>query len=264
MAIEVMVDVLQHSRTTLGTRLVMLAIANNADKETRTGWPSVQTIATTANLSESAVHRAIRKAVALGELTVTERSRDNGSKRSNLYTVIVGGEGARMTPSPQVPPETPPRAARDTRVVPPAAPLEPSGEPSVKRQGDSAPKKTAWHTVPETELLTPKRRETARSVGLHPARTAQEWQKFSNYHFPKAKVDVDATWRNWCVGALDDAWTPPPDPKPPVRKEPDPPYYRKVRSGASPVDTVTPGPTRLGDILTKVAPHPPEDDTLGL
>lgn len=258
MSVHVMSEVFAHSKATLGSRLVLLAIADCADKETRTAWPSVAYLAKAAKLSESAVHRAIRHLAALGELEIVPQT-----GRSNLYRVrefagATSGTGANMTPPVKMAP-TPPQ--NGTPPVPPAAP-----KPSENRQEPSgrerAKKKTAWHTVPETELLTPKRREMAREVGLHPARTTQEWQKFSMYYFAQPKRDVDATWRNWVVRALDDAWTPPPDPKPRVRTEPEPPYYRRFQRDPAPAPAG--GPTRLGDVLTKVAPKPPEDDTLGL
>lgn len=199
MAIEVMVEVLEHSRTTLATRLVMIAIANNADKETREAWPSVKTIAEAANLSESAVHRSIRKAVDLGELAVAERFRDDGSKRSNLYTVLVTGGGAKMTPSPPGARMTPGRSQSGTRVVPPAAPLEPSEEPSLNRQGGQRAKKRApTHRLPPDMALNEDRIREARQLsGFAPSRIETEWAKMADTEFAKPHTDWPAVWRNW-------------------------------------------------------------------
>ncbi len=74
-------------------RLVLLAIADAADKEGRNAWPAIDTLASMAGLSRRTVQRSIRSLEKLGMLTVEKQAggdkemRDD--QRPNRYTLPV-------------------------------------------------------------------------------------------------------------------------------------------------------------------------------
>jgi len=51
-------------------------------------WPSINTIARDLGLSRSTVKRALNELVASGYLKKELRYRENGSKTSNLFTIL--------------------------------------------------------------------------------------------------------------------------------------------------------------------------------
>jgi hypothetical protein len=159
MSVKVMAEVFQHSQATLGARLVLLAIADCVDEQTRTGWPSVPLVARKARLDERNVQRAIQRLVKLHELVVEHRP-----FQASLYTVAhLPGGGASATPGITPPPGAappPPRRSATTLVAPapPRTVKEPSREPSetmgFTRFYDAYPKKRhrpdalkAWRQV---------------------------------------------------------------------------------------------------------------------
>lgn len=74
--------VMEFSKSKLASRLVLLAIAHRISNDSGEAFPSVRTIEREANLSESAVHGALRNLVELGELEI-----DRGTSRlgTNIY-----------------------------------------------------------------------------------------------------------------------------------------------------------------------------------
>lgn len=69
------VDAVMTSSATAGAdRLVLLAIAWRANKDTAECWPAVPTIAADATVSERQVTRSVRVAVELGELEAIPRA----------------------------------------------------------------------------------------------------------------------------------------------------------------------------------------------
>ena len=100
MSVGVMSAVFKHSASTGSARLVLLAIADNADDDTWSCWPSVQTIGAKARVSEATVHRALKELQKLGELDVQHNAgghpgmRSDPRYRPNRYTVLVTGTPA--------------------------------------------------------------------------------------------------------------------------------------------------------------------------
>ena len=98
MSIEAIVWVFKNSNSTLSDRLILIAIANDANAEGENAYPSIRRIAETARLSETQVHRSIKALVACGELGIELRG---GRHRSNLYSLPQMAEqekGANLAP----------------------------------------------------------------------------------------------------------------------------------------------------------------------
>jgi hypothetical protein len=101
--------VMDHSRSRLGARLVLLSIANHAHADGTGAYPSKATIGREAGLSPRQVQRLLPELVALGELEVAEGKGPGGA---HLYTLpdVAGrngteqgqeGRGGRQSDSPQ-------------------------------------------------------------------------------------------------------------------------------------------------------------------
>lgn len=88
MSIHVISDVLRHSQAKLGTRLVLIVLADHAKRDGTGAWPSVATIADEANLSERAVQRALRELEAAGEVVSQGPHPEHGT---TVWDVLVGG-----------------------------------------------------------------------------------------------------------------------------------------------------------------------------
>jgi len=76
--------VFDNSEARLGDRLVLLSIANHADKHGRNAWPSIAGMAEEAHMSERQVKRAIRNLAELGEIEIEE---NGGPKGTHCYTI---------------------------------------------------------------------------------------------------------------------------------------------------------------------------------
>jgi hypothetical protein len=76
--------VLNESRATLGSRLVLLSIANYADEKGMNSWPKVPVIAKQARISERQVQNCFKTLECLGELVIKRGEGYNGSHRFEL------------------------------------------------------------------------------------------------------------------------------------------------------------------------------------
>ena len=86
-------------------------------------------------------------------------------------------------------------------------------EEDPKKEGGAPAEKRGWRRVPSSEQLTPDRRRMAWELKNLPSDVAaQEWAAFMDHTFPHARVDVDATWRNWCRKSKYRLPAPPPAP----------------------------------------------------
>lgn len=81
--------VLDHSKSRLAARLVLLSIANHADAYGYNAWPFIPKIAREAHVSERQAQRAILQLAGMGELLVCLRG---GPLKSNVYRVVMGGD----------------------------------------------------------------------------------------------------------------------------------------------------------------------------
>lgn len=216
MSIRVMSWVWEQSAAEGLDRLVLLAIADNADDRGGNAWPSVETLRLKAKVSERTVQRAIRRLVALGELQVESRA---GMNRVNIYCVV-------MTPRHT---DTPSESHPVTESPTPGVSETPGGVTEAEggvTQSDS-PRHTDTQSVLEPSLTpeSPKsvvavRRGTRLPEGWRPTPDTISWtiqhldresanreiEKFRNYWYAKpgkdaTKLDWDRTWRNWVLNA---------------------------------------------------------------
>lgn len=163
MSIRIMQAVWTESKATRGARLVLLAIADNADTETGEAFPGIKSLAERAELSERAVSYAIKTLVDLGELEVLERGcRKGDSSRANRYRVLLGDHMQKLqVEDHHLQVTTSPPAISDTPIY-----REPSEEPSVNTPIDESRAEvsrvfTYWQRVlgREKSRLTPARRD---------------------------------------------------------------------------------------------------------
>ena len=102
MSVQAMSWVLDHSQAELGPRLVLLSIANHANKLGRNAFPNIDTIAEEARVDRATVYRAIAKLVALGELEM-----GHDEKHQRVYSIppmshpATNEEGSESHPATQ-------------------------------------------------------------------------------------------------------------------------------------------------------------------
>lgn len=140
MSIRVMSWVLDESTATGNDRLVLIAIADEADDDGRNAFPSVDRIARRARINRHTAMRAIRRLEDIGELEVV-RPETTGRGHHNTYRIVTGkgsevapfqeGRGtarkgakecAQERPNPQTPKPTDP--TRDAAALPIGASFE--------------------------------------------------------------------------------------------------------------------------------------------
>ncbi len=163
MSIRVMTLVFAGSETDHGTRLVMLAIADNADDE-GTAYPSVARIAHKARLSERAAQDAIRKAESMGELSIETGAGPHGC---NIYRINCRKLWELGCKNPfQAGGAISAPVQKHVKTVTKTAPepsIEPSSSSSALVKGS---KSTPWDALP-TELDTPEFRAAWISYEAH-------------------------------------------------------------------------------------------------
>lgn len=157
-----MQEVWDLSPTEGNDRLVLLALADNADEEKRFAWPSVATLAKKARIHERTVQRILRRLVDATEISlVREGGHTSQGNRAAVYRVHPGGGGTSATGG--------------TSAAPPVAPVppQPSKEPSTaERERAGARIKFAGKPVSEelwrltSDILTEFNRQTGRDLRL--------------------------------------------------------------------------------------------------
>lgn len=101
MAMGLIVAVLERGPARASDALVLLAIADSADKSSGEAWPAVRNLARAARLTERGVQKVVSRLCSEGWLTVEERQRSNGSQASNLYRINLSKLG-EAGPGPSV------------------------------------------------------------------------------------------------------------------------------------------------------------------
>lgn len=108
MALNLVCAVLDRGPRQQSDALVLLALADSADKDSGECWPSHKTIAHRARLSDRQVRTVLARLRADGWVTWEARKRGNGSAASNLYCLNL--EKLGEAPRKSVPPgDGPPR-----------------------------------------------------------------------------------------------------------------------------------------------------------
>jgi hypothetical protein len=114
---NLVVAVLDRGPQRLSDMAVLLAIADSADKDSGEAWPSQRTIAKRSRQTERSVRNALSRLQADGWLTCEARTRPNGSRTSNVYTLNLAKLGE--APRNDVPPPPERRSAAPRNDVPP-------------------------------------------------------------------------------------------------------------------------------------------------
>jgi hypothetical protein len=86
MSVQAMAWVIENSQTRGNQYIVLLMIANRADEDGASAWPSIRWLARRSRLSERTVQRAIRKLEKGGDLGIEKAA---GPRGTNLYQVIM-------------------------------------------------------------------------------------------------------------------------------------------------------------------------------
>ena len=141
MAIEVLTAIWRDPPCGGGNLLVLLALADNADEETWACWPSMATIARKAAMSERNARNCIRDLTERGLISVEI---GGGNGRPSTYTILCSRTYTRKRfPGKDFPekisqtrknPADTRKISADTRKPASGEPLEPSLEPSLKKE----------------------------------------------------------------------------------------------------------------------------------
>jgi hypothetical protein len=168
-------------------KLVLLALADNANDEGGRCYPSMRTLQQKTSLSNRAVRYSIKRLEKNGHLMTQNR---NGH---SLNFTLTPRHQMPMSPAAvaylprQHMPVTP---ATDAKTPAPDADITITTviEPSRERRATA---------LSDDFGLTPKREEEAKARGLDPNATMEE---FRDYYLAKGSrwVDWDAVWRKWC------------------------------------------------------------------
>lgn len=130
----------QHSTSEGIDRLVLLAIADAADDDGGNAWPSVATLARKTRVDPRTVQRAVRRLVAVGELTMRSNAGRNGV---NVYRVT-------MTPG-----TVPPRQTATPGATPPRQDAAPAESPHPPAHSHPTPRHSATQPVLDPPTTRP-------------------------------------------------------------------------------------------------------------
>jgi hypothetical protein len=192
MAIEIITEVWKHSKASGSDLLVLLAIADNANETTRTGFPGIKLLAQKSRISERNVQYCIATLKDLGELEVIPNYNEAGRQTSNIYRVTDPATwgGAKIAPSP-LHPQGEPSATGGVQPEPPGgvqpvAPhinrhIEPSVEPSdlTSTAGQAPTEKNGSHQGKEGFKLEPE----------EPTLNQQTWEAYKTAYLHRYRTD---------------------------------------------------------------------------
>lgn len=132
-------------------RIVLIVLANYADKDNASCWPAIGTIAGCCELTPETVRRTLRKLETKGLVASEQTYRKNGAKSTNLYRLRIeagappAGQGVHPTPDEGR------RGAPDEG----NHPLPQGGSTTLNRQSNHQPKQngadfeTFWKAYPK-------------------------------------------------------------------------------------------------------------------
>lgn len=211
MSVKVMSRIWQESRQHGGALLVLLAIGDFSD-DNGMAYPSVETLAQKARLSESQTHRILRQLQTASEIEVLH---GEGPKGCNLFRVkpVLGlpdppTRGVILLPvslSEGVAPMRPGGSAHAPRGVAPVAP-EPSIEPLMESPDNNAVWpvwfsllwgvegfKTSFETAEAWRIKT----EISEDLAERKAYRVREWW-LRQPKKRRSEGDPYMTWQGWC------------------------------------------------------------------
>ena len=182
-------------------RLVLLALADSADKNTNQCWPSHKHLADDAMCSVATVKRALKALEGYGYVRKTPRFSDN-EQRSNLYELLIAPPVHCEPPVHNSDP-TPVHNSDPTPVhnseLPPRSPDELQNrqltvsEPSINRQGRATKRcPSDWQ---------PRQQDIDTLLAEFPHLTLDDIRRSGrvmvDYEFKTARKDWNAVFRNW-------------------------------------------------------------------
>ena len=81
--------IIQHTGLTSGAVRVYACLADMANRDKHSAWPSHRTLAIKSNMSVSSIRRHLKDLVKVGALIIEPRFKEDGiSQTSNIYTVV--------------------------------------------------------------------------------------------------------------------------------------------------------------------------------
>lgn len=157
MSVKVMAWVWDHSEAKGMARLVLLAIADHADDERWSAWPSVARIAAKVKISERTVQRYLRSLEALGEVTVA--AKQGGSNRYTIHprqaVTPTGGHPDNVTGGDKRPEQPLTNRPEGATPLSPESSLEPSGNRHSLAPASPAPRDDLLDAVTQVCQLDP-------------------------------------------------------------------------------------------------------------
>lgn len=199
MSMEVMINVLYHSKASATDKVVLLGIANHHGDGG--AWPSLETLGRYANVSERQVSRSIKTLEELGELLVDHnRGLNVGRNKTNRYWINVscppecdGSMNHRTDGKTLMTPRV------DTSVI--DGQTDVSGEPviePVKKPIKKPTKMTADFQITESMMEW-------FIDGKYAFDPHQQTARFIDYYLSTgtARSDWAAAWRNWMRKTID-------------------------------------------------------------
>lgn len=144
--------VYEHSEATGNDRLVLLAIADEADDDGTNAYPGIDRIAHKARVNKRTTMRCIERLEEAGELLV-ERPDVRGRGRYNTYVVLMGRNGDTLSPISEVPEKARNGDRKARKGAQPYLigdrPIDPlTQDPEVKDSSSDVPFETFWKFYP--------------------------------------------------------------------------------------------------------------------
>lgn len=205
MSVQAMTWVLERSESRLGDRLVLLSIANHADRFGENAWPSIETIAVEARMSGRQVQRAIRRLEELGELEIAWGEGPNGTHAYRIPALRkAAGRDDKLSPrggdrlSPPGGDKSDQGGVTNRAETMSEMSPEPSYNPSIE-PGKAPEKKSApdWSAI--TNLLQPDWDEWLafrRAEGMPSYRTARVAENLARYPPPVQRAAIQHSMTN--------------------------------------------------------------------
>jgi hypothetical protein len=208
-------------------KFLLLMLADYADAE-YCSWPGQATLSKLTEMSERTIRRATELLIQQGLVRVFYRYRDNNSRRSCRYQLLIDGPGTELPETidwramKQVEPDPVTGTPPDTVTGPPGqavlpyrseSPVIPSKDPSLEPSPaiPRAARSTTGTRLPEDFMPDEKMRAWFAEEKLAAAIDGRiEHEKFVNYWVscPGAKgrkSDWPRTWKNWMWTAAERA-----------------------------------------------------------
>lgn len=196
--------VFEQSPTTANDRLVLIAIADEADDDGTNAYPSVDRIAMKARLNKRTTMRCLERLEAAGELIV-HRPEKRGRGHYNTYVVVME-KGDNLSPIGTARKgDTESEKGRETARSDAQSVLDPLTLSA--KALDPRPASRATR-IADPFLLTPSMQQWAAS-DVPTVDVRAETAKFVD-HFRGSgtrKLDWEATWRNWMRRAAENKHT---------------------------------------------------------